>query len=286
MRGVALSRGRGHTPGMRQRAGLAVLLALAIGAVACADGERRATTSPSAAVAAGDAVYLSIGDSIQYGCCHDPKQSAGELFRAYLEQRLHRPVEWITVAGNDTADTFIHGVNGAVPQMQRVRDALATFKRDGRPVVAITMSIGGNDYVEVGERCGGSSPSCPQVFDDVLARMKPELPVIYTAINQAKDEHTPLFLLTYYNASDCGQAGVEQSPTDVGQRVWNAAITDAAKPFGFFMVDLYAPFKGKACEYVEGVDPTYEGYIVIAQEYEKAYEALPRSYVDPFILGK
>jgi len=285
---------------MRQRAGLAVLLALAIGAAACAGGERSATTSPSAAasaaattassiptaaVAAGDAVYLSIGDSIQYGCCHDRTQSAGELFRAYLEQRLHRPVEWVTVAGNDTADTFIHGVSGAAPQMQRALEALAAFKREGRPVVAITMSIGGNDYVEVGERCGGSSPSCPQVFDDILARMKPELPVIYTAINQAKDEHMPLFLLTYYNASDCGQAGVEQSPTDVGQRVWNAAITDAAKPFGFFMVDLYAPFKGKACEYVEGVDPTYEGYRVIAGLYRAAYEALPSEYIEPFRAG-
>jgi lysophospholipase L1-like esterase len=270
---------------MRQRAGLAVLLALAIGAAACAGGERSATTSPPAATAAGDAVYLSIGDSIQYGCCHDPKQSAGELFRAYLEQRLHRPVEWITVAGNDTADTFIHGVNGAVPQMQRAMDALAAFKRDGRPVVAITMSIGGNDYVEVGERCGGSSPSCPQVFADILARMKPELPAIYTAINDARPSGTPVFLLTYYNASDCSQAGVEESPTDIGQRVWNATITEAARPFGFVVVDLYAAFKGKACEYVEDVDPTYAGYAVIAREYEKAYEALPRSYVDPFILG-
>ena len=228
------------------------------------------------------AVYLSIGDSIQYGCCHDPKQSAGELFRAYLEQRLHRPVEWITVAGNDTADTFINGQGDAEPQMRRALDALAAFKREGRPVVAITMSIGGNDYVEVGVRCGGSTPPCPQIFDDILARMKPELPLIYKAINDAKDPRTPLFLLTYYDASDCGQPGVEQSPTDVGQRVWNAAITDAAKPFGFFMVDLYAAFKGKACEYVENVDPTYGGYRVIAELYRKTYESLPASFVDPF----
>jgi hypothetical protein len=271
------------------------LIVLVLAATACRGGLGGGVTpssslAPSPAVSAAPtvatptAVYLSIGDSIQYGCCHDPQQSAGELFRAYLEQRLHRPVEWVTVAGNDTADTFIHGVNGAVPQMQRALDALASFKREGRPVVAITMSIGGNDYVEVGERCG-SSPSCPQIFDDILARMKPELPVIYTAINDAKSSSTPLFLLTYYNASDCGQAGVEESPTDVGQRVWNATITDAARPFGFFMVDLYVAFRGKACEYVENVDPTYEGYRVIAELYRKAYEALSPEYVEPFQAG-
>jgi hypothetical protein len=267
---------------MRQRTALAVVMLLTLVTAGCRGGKGGAPASPSAVT--GEAVYLSIGDSIQYGCCHDPKQSSGELFRAYLEQRLGRPVEWVTVAGNDTADTFIHGLDGGgVPQMQRAVDALATFQREGRPVVAITMSIGGNDYVEVGQRCAGDASTCDAVFADVLARMKPELPVIYAAIDDAKDPATPLFLLTYYDASDCGQPGVEQSPTDIGQRLWNATIADAAKPFGFFMVDLYTAFKGKACEYVEDVDPTYAGYAVIAREYERAYEALPSKYVQPFV---
>jgi len=203
------------------------------------------------------------------------------LFRAYLQKRLGRPVEWVTVAGNDTADTFIRGADGNVPQLDRAVDALNRFRQEGRPVVAITMSIGGNDYVEVGQRCAGEASLCPQAFADILARMRPQLPQIYTAIDDAKDPATPLLLLTYYNASDCGQSGVEQSPTDVGQRAWNAAISEAAAPYGFFMVDLYTAFKGRACEYVENVDPTYTGYEVIAREYEKAYEALPAGYVEP-----
>ena len=262
---------------------LAVMLVTSGGSSACSGSGRSSPTPTATRVAPPPlAVYLSIGDSIQYGCCHDPKRSSGELFRAYLEQRLHRPVEWVTVAGNDTADTFIHDRSGGKSQLERAVDALARFQREGRPVVAITMSIGGNDYVEVGTRCG-PSPPCPQIFDDILGRMKPELPVIYAAIAAAKDPRTPLFLTTYYDASDCGQPGVEQSPTDVGQRVWDAAIVEAAKPFGFFMVDLYAPFKGKACQYVESVDPTYEGYRVIADLYRAAYESLPASFVDPFV---
>ena len=273
---------------MGRLTGICALLAIAFLPVACGGGEDNRTgtpavsqtTSPTAAATAKTGIYLSIGDSIQYGCCHDPKQSAGELFRAFLEQKLRRPVEWVTVAANDTADSFIKGAPGVRPQLLRATDALAAFRQQGRPVVAITMSIGGNDYVEVGTRC--ANPPCVQVFNEILGRMKPQLPIIYRAIKDAKDPATPLFLLTYYDASDCGQPGVENSPTDVGQRIWNAAIADAAKPFGFFLVDLYAPFKGKACEYIEGVDPTYEGYRVIADLYRAAYESLPASFVDPF----
>jgi hypothetical protein len=275
-----------------RRAALAAGAVVAAFAVACSGGNGDGGAGGPAATSvalvqatpsvAAPAVYLSIGDSIQYGCCHDPKQSSGELFRAYLEQRLNRPVEWVTVAGNDTADTFLHGFGGHEPQIDRAVEALSRFRREGRPVVAITMSIGGNDYVEVGERCAADASLCPQVFADILARMRPQLPQIYTAIDAAKDPATPLFLVTYYNASDCGQPGVEQSPTDVGQRVWNGTIAAAAAPFGFFVVDLYAPFKGKACEYIENVDPTYAGYAVIAQQYEEAYDELPISYFARF----
>jgi hypothetical protein len=281
---------------MRCFTSICALLLIAFSSAACGGSEdSRAgapavsqtaspTVSATPAASSRTAIYLSIGDSIQYGCCHDPKQSAGELFRAYLEQRLRRPVEWVTVANDDTADTFIHGMNGAEPQMQRAVDVLSSARRDGRPVVAITMSIGGNDYVEVGARC--ANPPCVQLFNEILDRMRRQLPLIYRTINDAKDPRTPLFLLTYYNASDCGQPGVEGSPTDAGQRVWNATIAEAARPFGFFMVDLYAPFKGKACEYIEGVDPTYAGYRVIAGLYRAAYESLPASLVDPFAGGR
>src|SRR5574341_2189504 len=50
----------------------------------------------------GDAVYLSIGDSINYGCCADPQLSSHPLFAQYLSLRLNRPVVWVTLAGNDT----------------------------------------------------------------------------------------------------------------------------------------------------------------------------------------
>jgi hypothetical protein len=90
--------------------------------------------------------------------------------------------------------------------------------------------------------------------------------------------------VTYYNASDCGQPRVETSPTELGQRTWNATIADIAGRNGAFIVDAYTPFRGRACELIDGVDPNYAGYEVLAAAYEQAYEGLPASYVDPHLV--
>jgi lysophospholipase L1-like esterase len=237
------------------------------------------TPSPTAG-SAPTAVYLSIGDSIQYGCCQDTSQSAGELFRAYLEQRLGRPVEWKTTAGNDTAHTFVNGDGGQTPQLGRAVETMQRLRSEGRPIVAITMSIGGNDYVEVGQRCPNTP--CTDLFFEVLNRMKADLEQIYPAIVAAKPAGTPLMVVTYYNASDCGQPGVDTSPTELGQLAWNATIADVASRNGAFIVDGYTAFKGRACELLDYVDPNYAGYQVLAEAYERAYEALPPELVQPF----
>lgn len=279
----------------RIAAAVAVCGYLASQATACTDGGTpgAATTAAVAMTATrqslsdegqgSPAVYLSLGDSIQYGCCHDPKRSSGELFHQYLSQRLNRSVEWVTLAGNDTADEFINGLRGQTPQLDRAVAALEGWRDEGRPVVAITLSIGGNDLVEMGRKCHEQGKeSCPELYGAALRRYMQELPLILQRLNDAKDPHTPLSLLTYYNASDCGQPDVQSSPTELGVQGWNSVITAAGLASGAFLADAYTPFRGKACEYVEGVDPTYEGHAVIAQVYEGVYESLPPEFVEPF----
>jgi hypothetical protein len=250
--------------------------------VSCNGDDPQPRDEPTAAVPS--AVYLSIGDSIQYGCCANRQRSAGELFRRYLEERLNRPVEWITVAGNDTAWEFIRGIDDGEPQLDRAVAKMRELEAAGRPIVAITMSIGGNDYVEVGERCG--TPPCTALFVEILERMKADLEQIYPVIAEAKPAGTPLMVVTYYNAQDCGQPDVDTSPTELGQRVWNAAITDVATGNGAFIVDAYTPFRGRACELIVDVDPNYAGYEVLAEAYTKTYEALPPEYVGPNMAGR
>jgi hypothetical protein len=226
------------------------------------------------------AAYVSIGDPGQTG---DRGHMAGEFFRQYLSKRLNRSVDWMGYPGH-TVDEFISGAGGT-PDLDTVTSDLARWRREGRPVVAITLGIGGDDLVQVGTRCRAQGrESCPDIYGDALTNFTEQLSDILHRINEAKDPHTPLLLLTYYNASDCGQTGVEFSPEELGVQGWNQAITAAARANGAFLADVYTPFKGHGCEYTSRLRPNNEGHAVIAEVYEEVYESLPSEFVEPFAL--
>jgi lysophospholipase L1-like esterase len=219
-------------------------------------------------------VYLSIGDGTQYGCCIDRTKSSPELFRQYLADRMHRDVVWVTTAsGYQTSSDFIEGQSAALePQLDRALRLIEQYRRERRNVVAITLSIGGNDLVHVGEQCPGTQP-CLDVYNAALDRLRTNLDTIYKRITEAKDPETPLLVVLYYNASDCGQAGVGSSPTELGVLGWNIAIREVATRHGATLVDLHTPFKGNACRYIVGLDSNEAGHAVIAEAYERSYEA-------------
>jgi lysophospholipase L1-like esterase len=247
------------------------------------------TPEPTAAAEGSTAAYISLGDSIQYGCCGDPMRSSGELFRQYLSQRLHRPVEWLTLADSGTAQSFIHGGDELKPQLDRAVALLDDLKQRGEPVAAITMCIGGNDFLfledpEDGHAChAAGSSGCLQVFQETLERYKGQLDLILTTLNQAKDPRTPILLLNYYDAWDYGEITAEYMSTEPGLILINEAIAEAADNYeSVFLVDIYPLFRGKAREYISDVDPTYEGHAVIAEAYRAVYDSLPPQFVEPF----
>lgn len=272
-----------------------VLMALVLGLACGGDGapsELRQTPLPT--LQAGElqgeaAVYLSLGDSIQYGCCYpqNPQRSAHPAFARYLSQRLNRPVEWVTLAGNDTTVEFINGIGDQLPQLDRAVAVLEEYGRQGRDVVAITLSIGGNDLLGLRPVCqgrGGGDPECLQAFTDLLDRYAVQLDLIYDRLNEAKDPHTPILQLNVYDVNDCGRPGDDISASALGVRIFNGRIESGVIRNGAFLVDIYTPFKGKACEYIRDVDPTYAGYEVIAQEYQRVHESLAPEFVEPFVL--
>jgi hypothetical protein len=226
----------------------------------------------------GGAAYISVGDPVQTA---DRDHMAGELFRQYLSKRLNRPVDWVGLPGGPV-DEFIDGFGG-MPNLDLVTSDLAEWRSQGRPVVAITLGIGGDDLVAVGTRCNSlGKRSCPDIYGEALTNYIQQLSLILRRLNEAKDPNTPLFLLTYYNASDCGQAGVEVSPEELGVQGWNQAITAAARANGAFLADIYTPFKGKGCEYTSRLRPSEKGHAVIAEAYKLAYDNLPPEFVKPF----
>jgi len=227
------------------------------------------------------AAYVSIGDPVQTG---DRGHMAAELFRQFLSERLNRPVDWVGYPGGSAIE-FVDGFGSGTSNLDFITSDLAEWRSEGRPVVAITMSIGGSELVEVGTRCHAQGrQSCPDIYGEALTNYVQDLALILRRLNEAKDPHTPLLLLTYYNASDCGQAGVELSPEELGVQGWNQAIVAAARTNGAFLADIYTPFKGNGCEYTTRLHANDRGHAVIAEVYEGLYDGLPSEFVEPFAL--
>jgi len=233
---------------------------------------------PTPVLAADSAVYLSLGDSIQYGCCGDPLRSAHPIFARFLSERLNRPVEWVTLAGNDTTSEFIGS------QLELAVAALEQYRREGRPVVAITLSIGGNDLLALKPICQGrANPECLDKFAEILEGYHQQIDLIWRRLVEAKDPHTPTFQLNVYDAYDCGRVADKISASAVGVSIFNNGPAGAATKHAVHLIDINAAFRGKACEYLVDVDPTYQGYQVIAELYRTAYDSLPADAVEPFV---
>jgi lysophospholipase L1-like esterase len=222
-------------------------------------------------------VYLSIGDGTQMGYGVAPTAAASAIFSQYLSAEFDEHVSWATTANGDylTTATFIGG-GQAFSQLELAELRLRAYRDEGRQVAAITLSIGGNDLVEVGRQC--AAPPCGELYARLRDQMVSRLDDIYARINDAKDPATPLLVLLYYNASDCGQPGVETSPAELGVIGWNAAIRETAERHGAFVVDAYTPIRGNACRYVNNLDLNEDGNKLLAAQYQSAYESLPDDF--------
>ncbi len=214
--------------------------------------------------------YLSIGDGIQWGCCGPLEASSASIFRAYLERRIGRPVIWQTSgSGYQTTDTFISN-GGIEPQLDIAIRLINQYRDEGVPLAAITMSIGGNNLVDIGRAC--ASPPCLGEFVAGIAHLREQLDVIYSRIVAAKDEHTPLLVLLYYDSSECNHNPYSGPAVDA----WNAVIAEVAGRYGAYLVDARSLFRGH-CDWIDGngLDASAKGHAALAAEYQRVYESLP-----------
>jgi len=221
--------------------------------------------------ASGQVAYLSFGDGLQWGCCGALGSSSPSLFRDYLEQRLGRPVIWQTSgSGYETTDTFITRPGGGEPQLEFALTLIDYYRREGIPVVAVTMSIGGNNLVDIGRSC--AAPPCIDAFAAGLQHLRDQLHLIYAPISAALDPSTPLFVLLYYDANECPANATSGAAIDA----WNAVIAEVAAQYGAHLVDARALFRGH-CDWIDpnGLDANAAGHAAIAQAYARAFASLP-----------
>lgn len=221
-------------------------------------------------------VYLSIGDGLQWGCCGALSSSAPALFANHLTASLGRPVFWQSPgSGYETTDTFINGRDGQQSQLDGALELMAAYPRNEIPLAALTMSIGGNNLVDIGRNC--AVPPCTDAFAAGLTHLREQLHVIYGRISVAKPPNVPLLVLLYYDADACtdpaGGAAVD---------AWNAVIAEVATQYGAFLVDARSLFKGH-CDWIDanGLDANAAGHAAIAAEYGRVYDALPAEYRQP-----
>src|SRR2546428_4190813 len=99
-------------------------------------------------------------------------------------------------------------------------------------------------------------------------------------MKEVKAPDTPMFQLNVYDINDCGRPGDKLTASSIAVRVLGDSIEGTDNVFGANLVDLYSAFAGHACEYIRDVDPTEEGYRVIAQLYQDAYDKLPAEFVE------
>lgn len=132
------------------------------------------------------------------------------------------------------------------------------------------MSIGGNNLVDLGQAC--ASPPCLDMFIAGIAHLREQLDVIYSRVVAAKDEHTPLFVLLYYDSYECKDNPFSGGSVDA----WNAVIAEVAGHYGAHLVDARSLFRGH-CDWIDrnGLDASAKGHAALAAEYERVYESLP-----------
>jgi hypothetical protein len=187
-----------------------------------------------------------------------------------LERRVGRPTIWQATSSNYlTTDTFIS--DGSIePQLDFAINLIRHYRDDGVPLAAITMSIGGNNLVDIGSSC--ASPPCRDLFLAGLGHLSEQLDIIYSRIVAAKDEHTPLLVLLYYDSNECSHNPYSGPSVDA----WNAVIAEVAGRYGAYLVDARSLFRGH-CDWIDrnGLDASALGHAALAAEYERIYESLP-----------
>ena len=123
----------------------------------------------------GAAVYLSLGDSLNFGCCSDRDLSSHPRLAHYLSEELNRQVVWVSLADAGTLDSFLNGWSGQRSQLDVAEETIQRFREEGHDVVVITLSTDGNDVLDLrgriidGAPCvGGARPECVAGFAELL----------------------------------------------------------------------------------------------------------------------
>lgn len=232
-------------------------------------GVTQAPVQPArpAAPAAIGGEYIALGDSVAYGIgAPDPNTQgyAGLFYANYLKRVQPDLVAYhnLAIPGETTA-TFLVKSSGK-SQLQSFKDEIVAAAKAGLRVSPVSLTIGGNDILDVEGKSNSDREAALSKFDTNFSRILDE---IKTQIGQAD-----LLVTTYYNpmAYNTGGNDIESD----WFRRFDAVIRQRVQEKGAKLVDFTSPVVGneKNLTWITSNDvhPTPAGHTVLAQAMWKA----------------
>ncbi len=211
--------------------------------------------------------YIALGDSVAYGVgAPNPTEGgyAGLFYANYLKRIQPDLLTYRNLAvPGETSATFLNPTKGK-SQMQRALDELGAAQEAGRRVSPLSLTIGGNDMLNLRGKPNADRETGLARFEANLNRILDEL--------KAKVANTDLLLTTYYNPY-AYQTGGEDAESAWVQR-FNDTIRKVGLAHRARIADFFGPLVGHERDDtwigVGDVHPKPAGHAIMAQALWKA----------------
>ncbi len=220
--------------------------------------------------------YIALGDSVAYGLGapnSNEQGYAGIFYNNYLKRLQPNLTVYrnLAVAG-ETSTTFLTATKGR-SQLQRLLDELDTASRAGRRVSPVSLSIGGNDLLNIRNKSTAEREAAQVMFEANYIKILDEL--------KGRLNGAELIVTTYYNP-DGYQTGNQDEESRWVLR-FNEVIRQRGSEHGAMVADFFVSFAGQERNLTWAtsgdVHPTPAGHAVLAQAVWKAsgYDKQPPS---------
>jgi len=195
--------------------------------------------------------YVSLGDSLAVGVgASEPKEYGyAPLYRTGLERATGRKTRLLQLGvSGETSRSFFRHRGGRAAQAERARTALRR-----NPGAVVTLSLGGNDLLEVASASDVDRRAAVHRYGRNLDRALRQL-------SGASDPEPEITVLGLYNPFPNGF-------TDGWVGALNDEIAAAARENGAAFAPADRAFRSREEEYIRQNDihPTDEGYRVLAR---------------------
>lgn len=285
---------------MALRRHLPTLLALLLAAVLAPLARPTGAADPPAPTAAGlGDVYLALGDSLATGDEHPDNNDQAPGYPAYLHQLLEQggsiALENLGVSGETSSSMLAPG-----GQLDQAEAFISAERAAGRRVSPVTLSIGGNDMVNV--LLPGSSATISDTLVSYRANLVQILDRLVAALDDGGQPSGDLLIMNYYNPYPNLRASSPlplNADPDRDVLRFNEIIAEEAAARGITVVDVYSAFRGResSLTFVRfpynffdqanlfrnfDYHPRVEGHHVIARSFAEATSyaiPLPRLYL-------